>query len=45
VTRTAGKLAQQRRKHLTSVDKANVLETSRLWRSVVERVMKAEFPT
>ena len=44
VTRTAAKLAQQRRKHLTSVDKANVLETSRLWRSVVERVMKTEFP-
>jgi len=44
VTRTAAKLAQQRRKLLTSVDKANVLETSRLWRSVVERVMKTEFP-
>jgi len=44
VTRIAAKLAQQRRKHLVSVDKANVLETSRLWRSVVERLMKAEFP-
>jgi 3-isopropylmalate dehydrogenase len=44
VTRTAAKLAQQRRKLLTSVDKANVLETSRLWRSVVERVMKNDFP-
>jgi 3-isopropylmalate dehydrogenase len=44
VTRTAARLAQQRRKQLVSVDKANVLETSRLWRSVVERVMKAEFP-
>ena len=43
VTRIAAKLAQQRRKHLTSVDKANVLETSRLWRSVVERVMKNDF--
>jgi 3-isopropylmalate dehydrogenase len=29
---------------LTSVDKANVLETSRLWRSVVERVIATEFP-
>jgi len=44
VTRVAGQLARQRRKQLVSVDKANVLETSRLWRSVVERVMKAEFP-
>src|SRR5882757_8138683 len=44
VTRVAGQLARQRRRQLVSVDKANVLETSRLWRSVVERVMKAEFP-
>jgi 3-isopropylmalate dehydrogenase len=44
VTRVAGQLARQRRKQLVSVDKANVLETSRLWRTVVERVMKAEFP-
>lgn len=44
VTRTAGHLARQRRKQLISVDKANVLETSRLWRSVVTRVMQTEFP-
>ena len=44
VTRTAAKLAQQRRKQLVSVDKANVLETSRLWRTTVERLMKTEFP-
>ena len=31
------------RRKLTSVDKANVLETSRLWRSVVDRIMPAEF--
>ena len=31
-------LAQQRRKKLTSVDKANVLANSRLWRAVVEEV-------
>jgi 3-isopropylmalate dehydrogenase len=43
VTRVAARLARQRRGKLTSVDKANVLETSRLWREVVERVMKAEF--
>jgi len=44
VTRIAGKLAQSRRKSITSVDKANVLETSRLWRSTVETVLKNEFP-
>ena len=36
VVRRAFRLAQKRRKHLTSVDKANVLETSRMWRSVVD---------
>ena len=44
VTRVAGRLAMGRRKRLVSVDKANVLETSRLWRTVVERVLKEEFP-
>jgi 3-isopropylmalate dehydrogenase len=44
VTRVAGRLAMNRRRRITSVDKANVLETSRLWRSVVERVIKDEFP-
>ena len=44
VTRVAAQLARQRRKQLASVDKANVLETSRLWRSTVEKVMKTEFP-
>jgi 3-isopropylmalate dehydrogenase len=32
------------RSHVTSVDKANVLETSRLWREVVTRVHADEFP-
>jgi 3-isopropylmalate dehydrogenase len=32
------------RTHVTSVDKANVLETSRLWREVVTRVHAEEFP-
>ena len=44
VTRIAGRLARARRGRIVSVDKANVLETSRLWRSVVERVVAAEFP-
>lgn len=44
VTRVAGKLAQGRRKSIVSVDKANVLETSRLWRSTVEEVLRSEFP-
>jgi 3-isopropylmalate dehydrogenase len=44
VTRVAGRLAQARRRKLTSIDKANVLDTSRLWREVVTRVMRAEFP-
>jgi 3-isopropylmalate dehydrogenase len=35
--------AQQRRKKLTSVDKANVLETSQLWRHTVKQVAK-DFP-
>lgn len=43
VTRVAGKLARNRRKSIVSVDKANVLETSRLWRSTVERVLNEEF--
>lgn len=34
----AFKSAMQRKKHLTSVDKANVLETSRLWREVVDEI-------
>ena len=44
VTRTACRLAMQRKRRIVSVDKANVLETSRLWRSVVERVISEEFP-
>ena len=44
VVRLAAALARARRHKLTSIDKANVLETSRLWRSVVERIVPGEFP-
>ena len=44
IVRLAGKAAQGRRGKLTSVDKANVLEASRLWRQVADRVVKEEFP-
>lgn len=44
VTRAAGRIAQQRNRHITLVDKANVLETSRLWRSVALEVLLQEFP-
>jgi 3-isopropylmalate dehydrogenase len=44
VVRLAAGLARGRRRKLTSIDKANVLETSRLWRATVERIMPAEFP-
>jgi 3-isopropylmalate dehydrogenase len=43
VARIAFQLASQRRKKLTSVDKANVLEVSQLWRATVNEV-GAEFP-
>jgi 3-isopropylmalate dehydrogenase len=43
IVRLAFEIARQRAGRLTSVDKANVLETSRLWRKVVEQVSK-DFP-
>jgi 3-isopropylmalate dehydrogenase len=43
VARIAFQLASQRREKLTSVDKANVLEVSQLWRATVNEVA-AEFP-
>ncbi|MDA1080677.1 MAG: 3-isopropylmalate dehydrogenase [Gemmatimonadetes bacterium] len=44
VARVAGAIAASRGGRVTSVDKANVLETSRLWRRTVTRVMRDEFP-
>ncbi len=43
IARQAFAIALGRRKKLTSVDKANVLESSRLWRNVVDGVSK-DFP-
>jgi 3-isopropylmalate dehydrogenase len=43
VARLGFQLARERRNKLTSVDKANVLESSRLWREVVHEV-RADFP-
>ena len=44
IVRTAARLARKRRRKLVSIDKSNVLETSRLWREVTTRLMRAEFP-
>lgn len=43
IAQVAFQLARGRRKKVTSVDKANVLETSQLWRAVVTRIA-ADFP-
>lgn len=43
IGRRAFELAMMRRKKITSIDKANVLETSRLWRSVMHRLAE-EYP-
>ena len=44
VIRIAADAAMLRDKRLTSVDKANVLEVSRLWRQVAEQVVREEYP-
>ena len=44
VARRAFETARKRRSHLTSVDKANVLESSRLWRETVHRLGETEYP-
>ncbi len=43
IARVAFEAARNRRNHVTSVDKANVLETSRLWREVVHRLHETEY--
>ena len=44
IVRVAADLAMQRRNKLCSVDKANVLETSRLWRDTTNRLVAADYP-
>ena len=44
IVRAAAELARGRKKKLVSLDKANVLACSRLWRNTVTRIMKAEYP-
>ncbi|MEM1166780.1 MAG: 3-isopropylmalate dehydrogenase [Planctomycetota bacterium] len=44
IARLAGTIARGRRGRVCSVDKANVLATSRLWRRTVERLFAEEFP-
>ncbi len=43
IAHTAFRLAKSRNKKVTSVDKANILHTSMLWREVVNRVHKSEY--
>lgn len=43
IVRTSFDIAMTRHKHVTSVDKANVLESSRMWREIVNEVSK-EYP-
>jgi len=45
VVRLAAAAALKRRGKLTSVDKANVLEVSRLWRHIAQQIIEEEFPT
>jgi len=44
IVRVAARIARTRRRRLLSIDKSNVLETSRLWREVCERLVRHEFP-
>jgi len=44
VARVAFDLARKRRNKVTSVEKANVMQSGRLWRTVVGEVHRAEFP-
>ena len=43
ITRVAANIAQSRRKKITSVDKANVMATSQLWRSTTTELIANEY--
>jgi len=43
IVRLAASLASRRRGKVTSVDKSNVLETSRLWREITDEIIAREF--
>jgi 3-isopropylmalate dehydrogenase len=44
IVRSAGDIAMKRNRRLCSVDKANVLECTELWREVATRVIETEYP-
>jgi len=44
IVRVACELARDRKSQLLSIDKANVLETSRLWRATTEALVRNEYP-
>lgn len=44
IARVAFDIARKRKKKLASIDKANVLEVMQLWRTVVSRIQKTEYP-
>ena len=43
IARAAFDAARKRRKNVISIDKANVLETSRMWREIVHRIHDADY--
>ena len=42
--RNAFEIARKRKGHVTSVEKSNVLETSRLWKETVHKLQETEYP-
>lgn len=44
IARVAFQAARKRNNHLTSIDKANVLETSQFWRNIIIDVHNKEYP-
>lgn len=44
IIRVAARLAEDRKGNLCSVDKANVLETSRFWRDIASEILATEYP-